>query len=81
MFEKIFKGLLSGALLLVIGVVAILEIVIEVIYQLVRLFRRGYGYLIEQFLKLIEPIYNGQIHIKPIKKDDTDDIKIYEINY
>lgn len=83
MLKKFGKGLLTLILMVVMAGLSIIEIGIEVVYQIVRLIKRGYVYTLDQFLKLVEPIYNGKLRIKlkrkPIK--DSDDIKIYEFDY
>lgn len=83
MFKKIAKGLLSLILTIIMGGLSILEIAIEVVYQIVRLVKRGYGYLLETFLKMVEPIYMGKLRIKIKRKQikETDDIKFYEFDY
>lgn len=83
MFKKIAKGLLSLILTIIIGGLSILEIAIEVVYQIIRLVKRGYGYLLEVFLKMVEPIYIGKLRIKIKRKQikETDDIKFYEFDY
>lgn len=83
MLKKIAKGLLNLFLMVVMGGAAFIEIAFEVLYQIVRLAKRGYGYLLDAFLKKIEPIYNGKMKIKMKRKQikETDDIKFYEFDY
>lgn len=83
MLKKFGKGLLSLILVIIMAGLSIIEIGIEVVYQIIRLIRRGYGNILDEFLKLLEPIYNNKLRIKfthrPIK--ESDDIKILEFNY
>ena len=83
MFKKVLKGLFSFAVLIVMSGAAIVEIGIELSYQIVRLIRRGYGYCLDKFLTLVEPVYNGKLKIKMNRKEikETDKIKIYEFDY
>ena len=80
MLKKVMKGLLSVVLIIVMGVLSVIEIGIELIYQIVRLIKRGYGYLTESILKTIEPIYKGRLTFKTTK-DETDEIKFYTFKY
>lgn len=83
MFKKFAKGLLSLILMIIMGGLAIIEIYIEVVYQIIRLIKRGFDYTLNGLIKLIEPIYNGKLRIKFVHKPakDSDEIKIYEFDY
>lgn len=76
------KGLLNVLLVVLMGVLSIIEIGIEVVYQITRLVRRGYGNTMNWILRKIKPIYTGklQLNIRP-KKETDKDIKIYEFHY
>ena len=77
MLRKLGKGLLTCILIIVMGGLNIVEIGIEVVYQLVRLFRRGFIYAVMQFLKLIKPIYKGKL----LLESRDDDMVILKFNY
>ena len=82
MLKRFMKGLLSMVLLVMTGVLSIIEIGIEVTYQLIRLIRRGYCRFTSALVKKIEPLYNGKIKLKVRHEEKTDDeIKIYEFTY
>lgn len=82
MLKQFGKGLLTVILLIIMGALGIIEIGIEVVYQLVRLIKRGYEYAVNAFLKSIEPIYKGKLKLKFIQKEDkSKSIKIYEFDY
>lgn len=81
MMNKILKDLFSVGCIFIVGALAIIEIGIETIYQLVRLVKRGYGYFEDCFLKLIAPVYNNRLLWKPGKFNKSGDLKIYEFNY
>lgn len=76
------KGLLNVLLVVLMGALSIIEIGIEVVYQITRLVRRGYGNAMNWFLRKIKTIYTGkiQLNIRPEKETDKD-IKIYEFHY
>lgn len=83
MLKKFGRGLLTLILMIIMAGLSIIQIGFEVVYQIVRLIKRGYDCALDEFLKLVKPIYNGGLRIrlkrKPIK--DSDDIKIYEFDY
>lgn len=81
MLNKILKGLLTAVLLVVMGILNIIEIGIELIYQLVRLVRRGFNYLMIRFIEVIKPVYNGKVVRKEKKIEVEDDIQFYEFEY
>lgn len=82
MLKQFGKGLLTVILLIVMGALGIIEIGIEVVYQLVRLIKRGYEYAVNAFLDYIEPMYRGKLKLKFIQKEDkSKSIKIYEFDY
>lgn len=81
MLNKILKGLLTAVLLVVMGILNIIEIGIELIYQLVRLVRRGFNYLMIRFIDVIKPVYNGKVVRKEKKIEVEDDIQFYEFEY
>lgn len=82
MLKKCAKGLLTVILLIVTGIIGILEIGIEVIYQIVRLCKRGFGYLANEYIRAIEPVYNGKLKLKIKQRNDkTETIKVYEFTY
>jgi hypothetical protein len=72
------KTLLSIPVTIIVGVLAILEIVFEVVYRLVKLLRRGYKLFADWFLELVKPIYTGKWKAK-IK--DENEIQIYTFDY
>ncbi len=75
MLHKILKGLLTALLLVFMGVMNVIQIGIELVYQLVRLVRRGFNELMNRFIDRIKPIYNGDGKIrrpKEIIEDDND---------
>lgn len=74
------KTLLSIPVTIIVGVLAILEIVFEVVYQLVKLLRRGFKLFADWFLKMCEPIYKGGWKVK-IKEDGDNEIEILTFNY
>ena len=76
--NKFLKGILSVVLVMVIGILAIIEIGIEVVYQLVKIIRNGYRYITDLILKKIEPIYGNRIAWKPGRFDSDEGIRIYE---
>lgn len=77
MLKKIGKGLLTCILIIVMGGLNIVEIGIEVVYQLVRMFRCGFGCAMMAFLKLIKPFYNGKLLVM----SQDEDIKILKFDY
>ncbi len=77
---KLGKTLLSIPVVIIVGVFAILEIVFEMVYQLVKLLRRGFKLFTDAFLKLVEPIYKGTWKAK-IKEDGDNEIEILTFNY
>ena len=82
MFKKFSKGVLSLFLVIMMGVLTIIEIAIEVLYQIVRLIRRGYKYLTNVILRKIEPVYKNKMELKTCKDVETeDDITYYKIIY
>ena len=78
--SKTLKTLVSIPVVIIVGVLAILEIIFEVIYQLARLFRRGFKLFADAFLKMCEPIYKGKWKAK-IKEDGDNEIEILTFNY
>lgn len=56
MLKKFGKGLLTCILIIIAGGLNIIEIGIEIIYQIVYSIKRGYGYMMAKFLKIIPPI-------------------------
>ena len=78
--SKTLKTLLSIPVVIIVGVLAILEIVFEVIYQLVKLLRRGFKSFADAYLKMCEPIYKGKWKAR-IKEDGEDEIEILTFNY
>ena len=76
--KKSLKTIISVPLTIIIGGLAIIEIGFEVIYQLVKLLRRGYKLASNAFLKLVEPVYKGKWKAKI---DDDKDIVILEFDY
>lgn len=73
------KGLFSTVMVVVIGLLGMVEILIEVVFQLVRLVKRGYGSLLNGLMHKIEPIYNGKLRLKIQPKEDKDEeIRIYD---
>ena len=73
MLHKILKGLLTALLLVFMGVMNVIQIGIELVYQLVRLVRRGFNELMNRFIDKIKPIYNGNVRRpKEIIEDDND---------
>ena len=73
------KGLFSTVMVVVIGLLGMVEILIEVVFQLVRLIKRGYGSLLNGLMRKIEPIYNGKLRLKIQPKEDKDEeIRIYD---
>ena len=77
--KNLLKTLISIPLTIIIGGLAIIEIIFELIYQLVRLLRRVYKLGMNTFLKLVEPIYRGKWKAKV--EDEDKDITILEFNY
>ena len=77
---KLGKTLLSIPVVIIVGAFAIVEIVFEVVYQLVKLLRRGFKLFTNWFLKRVEPIYKGGWKAQ-IKEDDKDKIEILTFNY
>ena len=75
--SKILKGLLSVVFIMVTGALAVIEIGIEMMYQLMKLIKHGYRYICDQYLKTIEPVYDDKLKWKH-GKFDSDDIKIIE---
>lgn len=83
MLKKFMKGLLSIVLLIIVGGLSIIEIGIEVVYQMIRLIRRGYGRFTAGLIHKIKPLYNGKIKLKVRHEEKTEDgeVKIYEFTY
>lgn len=77
MLRRIGKGLLTCILIIVVGGFNIVEIGIEIVYQLIRMFRRGYGYIMRMFLKMIKPLYKD----KELVDTQDDNILILKFNY
>ena len=78
--KNIIKEFATAGLLVVFGGLAIIEVAIEVIFQLVGLFRRGYKKLMKLAINKVKPLYQNY----PKKQkflDEVEDIKIYEFNY
>lgn len=78
--KNIIKEFTTAGLLVVFGGLAIIEVAIEVIFQLVGLFRRGYKKLMKLAINKVKPLYQNY----PKKQkflDEVEDIKIYEFNY
>ena len=80
MLKKFAKVLLSVILVLIMGGFSIIEIGIELIYQIVRLIRRGYICLVDAILSYITPFYSGRLQEK-ICKDEAEEIKFYTFKY
>lgn len=79
MKNKFLKRLLSVVFVVVIGAMATIEIVNEVIYQIWKLWRNGYKNFEDSVLKWIEPIYDNKLKWKPSKFNDSEEgIRIYE---
>lgn len=78
--NKTLKTLLSIPVVIIVGVLAILEIVFEVVYQLVKLLRRGFKLFTNAFLKLAEPVYKGKWKAQ-IKENGDKEIEIFTFNY
>ena len=83
MFSKFLKGLLTLGLLVVMGILSVMEIWLEVVYQIVRLIKRGFGYITGEFVKLIGSLYKGGFKIKVRRKEinETNEIRFYEFDY
>lgn len=83
MFKRLLRGLLTLVLLVVMGLLSTIEIFIEVVHQIVRLFKRGFGYISEEFLKWLASIYKGKPKLKMNRKQvkETNDIRFYEFDY
>jgi predicted PurR-regulated permease PerM len=79
MLKRIGKNLLSLVLIFIMGALALIEVVVEVVYQTIRLIRRLYGHATDQFLEKIQPLYDGKV--RRVKKIPDDDMVIYEFNY
>lgn len=76
------NSLLNLILVVLMGALSIIEIAIEVVYQIVRLIRRAYGVIMNWILRKIKNYYTGNIKFKRIsKKDKDDDIQILEFHY
>lgn len=80
MKNKTLKTLVSIPVVIIVGVLAILEVGFEVIYQLVKLARRGFKLFTDAFLKLVEPVYKGSWKVK-IKEDVENKIEILTFDY
>lgn len=80
--EKIFKGMVTVALLMVMGVFSVIEICIEVTYQFWRLVKSGYRYMMDELLKLVRPIYERKVVVvKPVHKEEPEiKYEIFEID-
>ena len=74
------KTLLSIPATIIVGVFGIVEILFEVIYQVVKLLRRGFKLFSKLVLKLLKPIYVGRWKAQ-IKEDDKDKIEIITFDY
>ena len=81
MIKKIGKGLLTLGYLIMGAILGILEIVVEVIFQTVRLGRRGFRYCMNGFIKFSEKVYDGRVKLEPKQRVDKDTIKYYEFVY
>lgn len=81
MLNKILKGLLTAVLLVIMGAMNIIQIGIELIYQLVRLVRRGFNELMNRFLDSIKPIYQGKVRQPKEIIEDDNDITFIEFEY
>lgn len=74
--KKILKDAVSILLLVVVGVLAVIEMVFNVVYQIVRLFRRMYRTTMNALLGKAK-IFYGKREKKQYEKI-IDDIKIIE---
>lgn len=71
MRNKLVKGLISVVGIVIFGVLSIVEIVIEIIYQLARLLKCGYRYCMNKILKWMRLIYENKPQTKEIEEKDS----------
>ena len=83
MFKRFMKGLLTLGLLVVMGLLSTVEIFIEVVHQIVRLFKRGFGYISKEFINLVGSLYKGKPKIVMNRRQvkETNEIRFYEFDY
>lgn len=74
------KTLLSIPATIMVGILGIVEILFEVIYQISKLLRRGFKLFSKWVLKLLKPMYVGKWKAQ-IKEDDKDKIEIVTFDY
>lgn len=72
MLKKFLKGLLTVTLIIIVGGFNVIEIGIEIMYQLVRLLKRGFTYIEDQFIALVSRIYKNKTVVKRCKDKDND---------
>ncbi len=77
--KKGLKTLISIPLTFIVGGLAIIEILFEMIYQLVKLLRRGFKLFTNGFLKLIKPVYIGKW--KATIKKENREVEIMTFDY
>ena len=56
---KLLKGIVTLLSLIIMGALSVIDIAIEIIYQLVRLFKRGYKYMITSYINSVASLCNN----------------------
>lgn len=77
--KNVVKGLISVVGTVVFGALAIIEIVIEIIFQLAYLLKRGYGYCMDTIIKWMKPIFENKPQVKE-NIEEKDSILVHEFD-
>ena len=81
MKNKTLRTLISIPLTIIVGGLAIIEIMLEVIYQLVKLVKRAFKLGSNWFLEKIKPIYKGRWKAVIKQENDKDEVEIVTFDY
>lgn len=51
--KKLLKGIVTLVSLLLVGVLSVIDIAMEIMYQLVKAIRKGYKYMVTSYINMI----------------------------